>query len=111
MLIKVAFTWTLGDASGEAMDQGALQRLLAEMAWFPTAFLDRRHVRWVGVGARRAEAWLTVEGHEAGVFFDFDDEGLPVRVFADRYRDVNGREQSYARFLVEKMEYDRPAPF
>ncbi len=142
MLIKVASTWTLGDASGEAMDQGALQRLLAEMAWFPTAFLDRRYVRWVSIDERRAEAHLTVEGHEGAVIFEFDDEGLPARISAQRYRDadvltpwggrvrdfrvvagllvphevevfweIDGREQSYARFLVEKLEYDRPALF
>ena len=39
MLIKLWSFITVGDARGPEMDQGELQRYLAEMVWFPTAWL------------------------------------------------------------------------
>ena len=46
MLVKVESSFTVADSSGAEMDQGSLVRLLCEMPWFPTAFLDGRYVQW-----------------------------------------------------------------
>lgn len=91
MLVKAASTWTLADARGPEIDQGALLRLLAELVWIPTALLDERHVAWAPVDATSARATLRVGGREASATFHFGAEGLPTRLDAERYRDVGGK--------------------
>ena len=91
MLVQVAATWTLGDVRGPEMDQGALLRLLAEMVWFPTAFLDGRHVAWEPVDDSHARATLRVGGRQVSATFEFGADGLPAGVTAERYRDSGGQ--------------------
>ncbi len=91
MLIKVVSTFTIGDVRGREMDEGALLRLLAEMVWFPTAFLDARHVGWAPVDDTSARATLRVGGRDVTAVFRFAQDGLPSRLMADRYRDVGGK--------------------
>jgi hypothetical protein len=146
MYVSAESSATIGQASGPAIDQGALLRLLAEMAWFPTALLDRRYVSWAAVDERRARVTLRVEGHEVSGVFEFGEDGLPVAFFAERHRDLGGGQSAltpwsgamadfrradgmlvphemtaywhidggrvqYARFVVERLEYDAAAPF
>jgi len=145
MRAQVESTFTVVDSSGPGIDQGALLRILGEMVWFPTSFLDDRHVAWNALDDRRARATLRVAGQEVDCIFEFGDDGLPVKVSADRYRDVDGsavltpwsgefsdfREVSgmlvphhlvpywhvggedipYARFQVDRLEYDKTTAF
>ena len=90
MLVSAESSVTLGRASGPAIDQGALLRLLGEMVWFPTALLDGRYVSWAAVDDRRARATLRVGGLEVAGVFEFGEDGLPVSFSADRYRDLGG---------------------
>ena len=62
MRVMLASSFPLADVSGREMDEAALQRLLAEMVWFPTALLDVRYVRWTPVDDTRAQASLRVRG-------------------------------------------------
>ena len=91
MRVMLASSFPLADVSGREMDEAALQRLLAEMVWFPTALLDVRYVRWTPVDDTRAQATLRVRGREATVTFHFDANGMPSRITADRHRDVAGK--------------------
>jgi hypothetical protein len=104
MLVEVASVWTLADARGPELDQGALVRLLAEMAWFPTAFLDGRHVAWAPIDQASARATLRVGGREVAATFHFGPDGLPSGVAADRYRDVGGK-GVLTPFLGEYRDY------
>jgi hypothetical protein len=88
MLVMLASTITVADASGPALDDSALQRLAAELAWFPTALLDARYVTWEPLDDRSARARLRVGGREAEVVFHFGDDGFPARIAAQRYRDL-----------------------
>lgn len=81
----------LADSSGAEIDQGSLLRLLAEMTWFPTAFLDARYVTWTAIDEGRARATLRLAGREVACEFTFGADGLPSSVSADRYRDVDGK--------------------
>jgi hypothetical protein len=146
MHISAESSVTIGHASGPTVDQGAQLRLLGELAWLPTALLDRRYVSWSAVDERRARVTLLLGGREVAGVFEFGQDGLPVTFSADRYRDlgggrseltpwsggladyrrvdgmlvphemtaywhVGGRRIGYARFVVERLEYDVPAPF
>ena len=88
MLVSAESSYTLADTSGPEIDQGALLRLLGEMTWFPTAFLDDRYVSWQAVDDRRAKATLRVNGREVTGLFTFGDDGLPATFSAERYRDL-----------------------
>ncbi|WP_242337238.1 MULTISPECIES: DUF6544 family protein [Anaeromyxobacter] len=90
MRIMLASCWKLADVRGREVGEASLQRLLAEMVWFPTAFLDARHVRWAPIDDTRARAILRVRGLEVAVDFHFDANGVPSRITAERYRDVDG---------------------
>lgn len=90
MWIVLASTFTLQDASGPELDQGALLRLLGELTWCPTALLDGRYVSWAPVDERRAHATLRVGGREVTATFEFGADGFPARFLAQRYRDVDG---------------------
>ncbi len=145
MRIMVASTWTLADVGGPEIDQGALLRLLAEMVWFPTALLDSQNVSWTPIDEASAEARLRLYGRDVRAVFHFGPDGLPQKVTAHRYRDVDGKgvltpwsgemrnfrahdgvlvpeevEVSwhlesgafpYARFSLERLEFNRPEPF
>jgi hypothetical protein len=91
MLVKAASTFTIADARGPALDQGALLRLLGELTWMPTALADPRYVRWSALDGASARATLCVGGREVSATFHFGPDGLPVRFAAERYRDVGGR--------------------
>jgi hypothetical protein len=49
MFVTAESTFTIADSHGPQLDQGALVRLLAEMPWLPTTFLDSRYVRWAAI--------------------------------------------------------------
>lgn len=91
MLVRAASTVTIADSRGPEIDQGALQRLLAEMVWFPTALLDGRYVAWTPVDDASAGATLRVGGREVSATFRFGPDGLPARITAERFRDVGGK--------------------
>lgn len=72
---------------------GALQRYLAEAAWYPTALLPSQGVAWTPVDGTRARATLEASGVRVSLEFRFDDDGLVRSVYApDRPRSVGDRE-------------------
>jgi hypothetical protein len=92
MLVSAESSYTLADSSGPDLDQGALLRLLGEMAWFPPVFLDDRYVTWSAIDDRRAKATLRLNAREVTGIFEFGDDGLPAMFSAERYRDLgNGK--------------------
>lgn len=72
------------------LSAAALQRYLAEAAWFPTA-LRPGTVVWTPLDDQRARATLADGGVEVSLEFEFDAEGRIVRVTSPaRFREVKG---------------------
>lgn len=90
MFVTIESTFTIADSRGPQLDQGALMRLLGEMTWLPTAFLDGRYVQWSAIDEHRATAILQVNDRSVTATFEFGPDDLPVTCSADRYRDVGG---------------------
>lgn len=92
MQAKIASVITKLDENGRAeLSRGALQRYLAEAAWFPTALLPREALAWTAVDDSTALATLTDSGVTVSLQFRFDPAGDVVGAYApDRYRAVNG---------------------
>lgn len=91
MFVTIESSFTVADSRGAEMDQGSLVRLLCEMPWFPTAFLDGRYVQWSPLDEHRARATLQVNGRSVTATFEFGTDDLPVTCSADRFFDSGGQ--------------------
>lgn len=105
MLVTMESTITMADSSGPQLDQGALLRLLGEIAWLPTVFLDARYIRWSAVDEHRARAALTVNGHTVEGEFAFGADDLPVAFSAERYRDTGGGRSVLTPFVGRLSDF------
>lgn len=90
MLIRAASTFTVADAEGKELDEGALHRLLAEAVWMPTLLRDPRHVSWAPLDDAAARATLRVADREVSADFHFGPDGLPDRITAARWLAQDG---------------------
>jgi hypothetical protein len=107
MLVMMESTFPLANASGPALDQGALLRLLGELVWMPATYLDDRYIHWSAIDDRHAAAIFTVSGRSVTGGFAFGDDGLPARFTADRFRDLGGGNSALTPFLGEYRDYRR----
>jgi hypothetical protein len=70
----------------------ALQRWLAEAAWYPAALLPRQGTEWTALDETSARATVRVAGVTASIDYHFGADGLVERVYAaERGREVDGR--------------------
>ena len=74
MLIKFCSMFTLVNASGRELDQGALLRWLAEAVWFPIGYVGDR-IRWESIGFDSARATIVHEGLPVTAIVEIDGEG------------------------------------
>jgi hypothetical protein len=73
------------------LDEGALQRYLAETPWFPTALLPGQGVTWSAVDDAHARATVTDGVTTASLVFEFAPSGEAVAVSTPRrYRPEKG---------------------
>ncbi|MCB0490515.1 MAG: hypothetical protein KDC99_18710 [Cyclobacteriaceae bacterium] len=84
MLVKVMSLVTLNDAIGKEIDEGALQRYLAEIVWNPSFALNS-DIKWVQTDSTHATATLVDNGTSGTVTFTFDANGLIEKVEAQRF--------------------------
>jgi hypothetical protein len=91
------------DARGPEIDQGSALRLLAELAWYPTAFFDTRFVRWDPVDATHAKVSLRIGKQDVSGVVEFGPDGLPARFVAQRFYAKGGLEP----WLGEYRDYRR----
>jgi hypothetical protein len=84
MDIKLLSLIPIANSSGYKVDQGTLQRYLAEMCWFPSAALSR-YIRWDAIDSHSAQATLTYKGVSGSVVFHFNENGDVAACNADRF--------------------------
>jgi hypothetical protein len=72
MLVKVCSTFTIADASGPEIDQGASLRWLAEAMWFPYGFAGEL-IRWEPIDARSAAVTLVQDGLSVKAIVEVDE--------------------------------------
>ena len=86
MLIKMlSLVPMVNEQDNPRIDQGALQRYLAEMLWYPSLALSE-FVSWKPVNENSAIATMDYRGTSGECTFFFNSEGMPDRVSAMRYR-------------------------
>ena len=104
MLIKVMSTIPIGNSSGEEIDQGAMMRFLAEVAWVPSAALND-YIHWTYINDTIARATMTNGNRTVSGTFYFDYEGDIVGFEGKRYGNFNGHfslETWFVRILEHK---------
>lgn len=105
MFVTMESTVTMANSSGPEVDQGALLRLLGEIVWFPTAYLDERYVSWSALDSGRARATFRVNGRTVSGDFVFGPDDLPATFSADRYRDVGGGQSVLTPFVGRLSDF------
>ncbi|GAC1624425.1 MAG: hypothetical protein NVS4B9_15910 [Ktedonobacteraceae bacterium] len=90
MVIKLLSFITVGNAHGPEMDRGELQRYLAEMIWFPTAWLSAA-VEWQAIDDYSVQATFRVSDVTGSVVLHVNEHGQLTHVTADRYKEEHGR--------------------
>ncbi|WP_411969030.1 DUF6920 family protein [Haloferax sp. YSSS75] len=71
------------------LDEAELARYLAEMVWFPTAFLPGHGVEWDAIDDDSARATLEHDGTTASVVFHVDEHDEITRITADRWYETD----------------------
>jgi hypothetical protein len=90
MFGKLAGVYTLFDARGEELDQGAMLRYLSEMIWFPVAFFGD-NIHWEAVDEGCAQVTFTDGDTNVSGKLLIDNEGRPINFTAMRYREHQGK--------------------
>jgi len=84
--------FTVAKAEGEPeLNEAALQRYLAELAWLPTALLPSQGISWETIDDRSARATLTSGPTTATLEFHFADTGEIERVYAPARQRASGK--------------------
>ena len=108
MLVRFCSIFTMADASGAEIDQGASLRWLAEMVWFPYGFAGDS-IRWEAIDERSARGTLMRAELTpwVGLFQRLPRVRWPAYALFRRSQvDFRDGEFSYARFEVTALEYN-----
>jgi hypothetical protein len=93
----------IANSSGHQVDQGTLQRYLAEICWFPSAALSP-YIKWDSIDDTSARATLTYKGISGVAIFHFNENGEITSCNADRYMS-SGKSVSLEKWEVRSTEY------
>lgn len=105
MLVKVNSLFTIADASGAEIDQGASLRWLTEAMWFPYAFVGDR-IHWDAIDDHHsARATLRQPNLSVSAIFEFDDNGKITTIRANRFRDLGKGRSALTPWTALCSEY------
>jgi hypothetical protein len=103
MNIKLLSLVNMVNDEGDKIDQGALQRYLAEICWVPSAAL-LPYIKWEAIDAHAAKATLTYNNTSGSVVFYFNDMGDIISCVADRYKG-GGEDATIEKWQVRTTEF------
>ncbi|MDG6256946.1 MAG: hypothetical protein QCH35_05030 [Methanomicrobiaceae archaeon] len=103
--VKLLSTVPLADAQGPEIDGSSLLRYLAEMVWFPTAFLDDSRIAWEPVDASCARVTITDGALRGSLVCTFDEEGRMTRCSTDERFMMAGDRLSQERWTGHFRAY------
>lgn len=103
MKIRILSLIPIANSRGYRVDQGTLQRYLAEICWFPSAALSP-HITWEAIDSTSAKATLNYKGSSGSVIFHFNDRWDLSGCNADRYMGA-GNGASLEKWEVRYIEY------
>jgi uncharacterized protein DUF6544 len=104
--------WSLipvAEAHGLETDLGELLRYLAEMVWFPTAFLAG-YIRWDAIDAGSARATIVLPPVSVSGIFHMDEQGCCTHFTTERYR-LEHKQQVLRPWIGRYDDYREMAGF
>lgn len=102
MLIKVWSLFPVVNArNNEKINEGSLQRFLAEIVWFPSAALSD-YITWEEIDDYAARATMSYKGVNGSGTFYFDKDGNFEKLSAMRYRGEEAVERT--EWIIEPQE-------
>lgn len=101
MLIKIFSLLNIANEKGEKMDEGALQRFLAEIVWFPSAALSQ-YITWEAIDSLSAKATVNYKGTTGSGTFYFNEQGDFNKFSTLRYKDNDADAQRYEWIVTVK---------
>lgn len=107
MLIKLNSLIKIVDAKGEKIDQGALQRFLGEMVWFPSMAMSP-YISWEELDDLSAKASMEHQGTSGSGTFYFNEEGDFIRFTALRYKggDEEAKKHEWVLDVEEYSDFE-----
>lgn len=103
MKIKILSLIPIANSTGYQVDQGTLQRWLAEICWFPCAALSP-FIKWEPIDDSSAQATLAYKGVSGSATFYFNEQGDITACTADRFMS-SGKNISLEKWEVKSTEY------
>lgn len=104
MLIKLLSLLPVANAkNNDKIDQGTLQRFLAEIVWFPSAALSP-YIKWESMDDNSAKATMEYKGTSGSGVFHFDKKGNFTKFVAMRYRNSDDTEPAKWTVTAKKTE-------
>lgn len=97
MLVKFLSCFTMVDAKGFEMDEGALGRFLGELMWFPTALVSP-YLEWEAIDSESSRVTISYKGVSASAIILVNNEGQITKLMEERFRDAGGS------FIRDKWE-------
>ena len=101
MLIKIFSLLNIVNEKGEKMDEGTLQRFLAEIVWFPSAALSE-YISWEAIDSLSAKATMNYKGTTGSGTFYFNEQGDFVKFSTLRYKSNKADAQRYEWIVTVK---------
>jgi hypothetical protein len=111
VLVRLLSTIPLADATGPEIDVSSLLRFLAEMVWFPTAFLDDSRIVWEGIDDSHARAAITDGALAGSLVCTFDPEGKMTRCATDERFMMTGDRVTRERWTGHFHRYEEREGF
>jgi hypothetical protein len=105
MHVKLLSLFTVADAKGADMDEGAMIRYLNESIWHPTTFLAD-YISWEHIDSRSARVIMTDQGLSASATCHFNEKGELVDFTADRIYAGTETKEEWHTPLVEYREFN-----
>lgn len=85
MLIKLFSLFNIVNEKGEKMDEGTLQRYLAETVWFPSAVASP-YIKWETIDSLSAKATMNYKGVTGSGTFYFNEKGDFIKFSCLRFK-------------------------
>jgi hypothetical protein len=104
MLIKMNSLINIVNEQGEKLDEGALQRYLGEMVWFPSLALSP-YITWEQIDDTTAKATMTYKKAKGSGTFYFNDNGDVTKFSALRYKG-NEAEAKRHNWIMNISDYE-----
>ncbi|QEN04358.1 hypothetical protein EW093_06470 [Thiospirochaeta perfilievii] len=109
MVMKLAALFPVVNIEdNEKINKAALQRYLAEMIWFPSAFVDNEYITWKVIDNLSATATMNYQGIKGDMTFYFKESGKIERVEAMRYKGVEygDKEEKWIGYIRKNNKVD-----